>query len=593
MGKIFYNRVTKKIISVILSVALLLSALPGVFSVASAETAAVSTGYSANVACHIKFSKPAICCDAGQVINLNNCAVQFSASSMMVTDGITWTHEGQTVTTFTPAKKGVYTLTATAGGQSKTIYVVAKNPEETEYVLYRNDFTVAVSDYRVPERSGGGKASTTGGNYVLDASAAANAYVRVLLPSFLDVFGDVKMEASLKITGATDAKKWGAMMFRVQGSNIPYYQSCFRYGITASNGVEISQKNASNVWEVYKETSFPHWNTDGYNICTVTLRGTEALLNINSYDVLSYGNVAFANGCLGFQARGSKLQVDYVQVTLEGNEPATTSSDVSFTKPAIAADMGDTIDLTKCDVQLAQNGVYSKGTKLTWTLDGQTITSYTPTKAGVTRLTASNGTTTKNVYVVTRNLTDGEYVLYRNDFDTEPTDFRVIQEKNGGTASYDGKGHYILDASQQNTSYCRVLLPSFLDEFGDFKYEASYKDTAPNTERNWGSLMARVQNGDFPYMQFCARSDTTQEDGVELAERTKNDDWNIRNFGATDEKTTGAYNTYGYAKSSGLGLYQWRAGSLLCQDSLCSGCLWPAGQGFEDHGRLCEDHAGH
>ena len=545
MGIHTFKGWTKKVISVILSVALLLSTSPGVFSVApDGAGAAVVTGTSGSISCRIKFSKPAICCDAGQVINLTQCGVQFSASSMTVTDGITWTYEGQTVTSFTPPAKGVYALTAAAGGSSKTVYVVAKNPAESEYVLYRNDFAAAVSDYRVPERSNGGKASVSGGCYILDASADKNAYVRVLLPQFLDAFGDMKLEASLKITSAVDAKKWGSMMFRVQGDSIPYYQACFRYGITASNGVEISQKNSSDEWEVYRKASFSQWNTDDFNICTVTVKGTEAVLNINSYDVLSYGNVGLSNGAMGFQARASKLQVDYVQVTLEGNEPVTTSADVSFTKPAIRADMGDTIDLTACDVQFKVNALYTKGSQITWTLDGQSITSFTPAQAGVTVLTATGGGVTKNIYVVTRNLTDSEYVLYRNDFDEEPTDFRVIQEKNNGKASYDGKGHYILDASHQNTSYCRVLLPEFLDEFGDFKYEARFKDTKPNTERNWGSLMARVQNGDFPYMQFCARSDATQEDGVEISQRTKNDDWDVKNATSFDDKTAGAYNTY-------------------------------------------------
>jgi hypothetical protein len=155
--------------------------------------------------------------------------------------------------------------------------------------------------------------------------------------------------------------------------------------------------------------------------------------------------------------------------------------------------------LTACDVQFTADSIYTKAGSIVWKLDGQQITSFTPESAGVTKLTATSGGITRNIYVVTRNLSDGEFVLYRNDFDTAPTDFRVVQQT-GATAYHDGDGHYVIDASSSNTAYGRVLLPAFLDDFGDFTFEARYKDDKQNTTRNWASVMARVQNGDYPYM---------------------------------------------------------------------------------------------
>ena len=93
--------------------------------------------------------------------------------------------------------------------------------------------------------------------------------------------------------------------------------------------------------------------------------------------------------------------------------------------------------------------------------------------------------------MVTRSLEDGEYVLYYNDFTAAPTDFRIVQQT-GASAGHDGNGNYVIDASSGNTAYGRVLLPSFLDDFGDFKFEARYKEDQPVNVRCWSSLMARV-----------------------------------------------------------------------------------------------------
>lgn len=503
-------------------------------------TAEAATG---GIYCNVKFSKPAICCDAGETIDLTKCAVQFSASSTMTTSGITWTYEGSKVKSFTPDAKGVYTLTATCGSDTKTIYVVAKNTWEEEYVLYRNDFNTAPTDLRVIETTNGGTVSTSNGAYILNASGNASAYVRVLLPEYLDAFGDVKMEASMNMMAATDAKKWSSLMFRVQNGDYPYYQTCLRYDASASNGTEISLKNASNKWEVYKENAFYRWYEGEYNICSITAKGTEAILHINGYEITTYANTGFANGALGLQTRGTKVAIDYVEVTIEGNDPLLTSCDVSYAKPAIRADMGDTIDLSQCDVQFEADAVYTSSANTVWQKDGTTITTFTPTEAGVTVLTATNGTQSRNVYVVTRNLTDGEYVLYYNDFSTAPTDYRVIQNVNASIYP-DGQGHYVIDASAHKNAYGRVLLPAFLDEFGDMKIEAKYKDTNQVNTTCWASIMGRLQKENYPYMQMCVRYDATATNGIEIAQRNEQDKWSVKKTAATDVKTSGSYNVY-------------------------------------------------
>ena len=532
------KKIWRSVLSAVLAVLLLFSAVPGLF-----QKGAAAGG--ATVSCDVKFSMPAICCDVGDVIDLAKCGVQFAAQSYMVKSSISWTYNGAAVTTFTPSKRGVYSLTAKSGSYTKTVYVVAKEAEETQYVLYRNDFNTAPTNFRVLENTEGATVSVSGGSYIMDASGNADAYVRVLLPKFLDAFGDVKITANMKIASAVDGKKWGSIMYRVQKEDYPYYQTCIRADTTADNGVEISQRNAQDAWEVYRKENFGWFRSEEYNLCTLTARATRSSVSINGYEILEYGNTAYASGAMGFQTRGAKLMIDYVEVALEGNVSTRISCDVSYAKPAIRADMGDTIDLSGCDVQFKANAVYTKGSTITWKKDGKQVSTLTPTQAGVTKLTATSGDITKNIYVVTRTLNDGEYVVYSNTFDIAPSDFRVVQ-KTEATAAIDNAGHYVLDASKGKSSYCRVLLPEFLDEFGDGKLLAYYKDSDPVDEKKWTALMGRVQNADYPYIQFCVRSNATLDNGLEITQKLEatQNVWDVKNTASTKKKYDDDYNTF-------------------------------------------------
>ncbi len=533
-----YHKIFKSVLSAFLAVVLLFSAIPNLFQKGSAAG-------GATVSCDVKFSMPAICCDVGDMIDLTKCGVQFAAQSYMVKSSINWTHNGAAVTSFTPTERGVFSLSARSGSYTRTIYVVAKEPEETQYVLYRNDFDTAPTNFRLLENTNGATVSVSNGSYIMDASGNADAYVRVLLPKFLDVFGDVKITANMKIASAVDEKKWASMMYRVQKENYPYYQTCIRANTNVANGVEISQRNAQNAWEVYRKGSFSWFRSEEYNLCSITARGTQSIVNINGYQINEYSNTAYAAGAMGFQTRGAKLMIDYVEVALEGNVSSTVSCDVSYAKPAIRADMGDTIDLSGCDVQFKANEIYTKGSTITWKKDGKQISTLTPTQSGVIKLTATSGTVTKNVYVVTRTLNDGEYVLYSNTFDITPSDFRVVQKTNA-TIAIDNAGHYVLDASAGKDAYARVLLPSFLDEFGDGMLTAVYKDVNAVDEKKWTALMGRVQSKDYPYIQFCIRSNSALANGLEITQKLEaaQNAWEVKNKASFNKKTAEEYNTF-------------------------------------------------
>ena len=160
-------------------------------------------------------------CDAGQTILLSECDVQFTYGFPAV-DGsqIVWKKDGKVITEFSDTAVGIHKLTATHGDTSMDVYVVAKSALSDEYVLYYNDFSAAPTDFRVPETSNGGSCYQQDGAFVLNGSSGVNSYVRVILPAWLDAFGDARLEASIKLSAPVDSSKWGAVMYRVQSGNV-------------------------------------------------------------------------------------------------------------------------------------------------------------------------------------------------------------------------------------------------------------------------------------------------------------------------------------------------------------------------------------
>ena len=115
---------------------------------------------------------------------------------------------------------------------------------------------------------------------------------------------------------------------------------------------------------------------------------------------------------------------------------------VSYSSPAIPANVGDTIKLTSYSVAFTESAV-TAADKITWSSTDITITdnAVKPTAAGVYKLTATAGSATKTVYLVVKNATDTEYVLFYDDFsDPALEGYHTAQLTNGASyAVADGK----------------------------------------------------------------------------------------------------------------------------------------------------------
>ena len=273
---------------------------------------------------YVGYSSPAICTDAGKKVDLSKVSIQFAYGETPADPAATvWKDGSNTITSYTPAEKGVYELTATANGKSRKVYVVAKNASETEYVLYENDFATApdLSKFRVIQQPSGttfGYDEAEGAIY-LDASNDGANHMRVLLPSYLDAFGDAIYSARVKITKQTSTGRFGAMIFRLQdptGKKIPYMQTAFRYNISADNGLEIAERTAGDSWSVTQKTSVSGVSGGSYFDVTASFCGSTSTSTVNGKTYLTEKNTPYTSGAMGFQVRGARLTVDSVKITV-------------------------------------------------------------------------------------------------------------------------------------------------------------------------------------------------------------------------------------------------------------------------------------
>lgn len=330
----------KKFLGMLLAVALCLSTVLSVlptYTVRATEAGSVVVG----------FASPAICTDAGVAVDLSAVSVQFTMGGRLVPGSeITWQNGESTVTSYTPSVKGVYPLTATAGSESRTVYVVAKNANETEYVLYENDFSTApnMSDFRVVEQCNDTPVSydASAGTLVLDASGSDANYVRMLLPSYLDGFGDAVMSATMQVTEQYNNNRFGSFMFRVQNADstgTPYVHSLARYRIGhPTSGIQIAERTKHDLWRILEECQVPGIKNGSVVNVTTAFCADTIQQYVNGTQYLEAEQVsAIRVGAMGVLANGCKLVVDNLKVTVNPETKVTrTLHDTRDTESSIA-----------------------------------------------------------------------------------------------------------------------------------------------------------------------------------------------------------------------------------------------------------------
>ena len=303
----------RKLFSVLLALLLTIAPLVSI-GVASADTAVIT------------FNEPAIPATVGEKIDLTSYTVEFTEGDA---EKATFKNGETEITEFTPDSAGVTALTAVSGDKSKNVYIVAKNKDDSEYVLYYNGFDdeSALSELQPVGGSSLTLSSVNDGKLVINA--LSNGGYRLLLPAWLGDFGNYHIEMCSAVSQTTDNARWQSIMYRVQNNDYPYYQMCIRQNAAASNGIEFAVRTPSNQWDVQTTGSYTEsQKANTYYTHSVEIKGNFVKQSVNdSMCVWSSSEKAYKSGKVGIQVNYSNISVDYIKVSLQLDKPSRPKAD--------------------------------------------------------------------------------------------------------------------------------------------------------------------------------------------------------------------------------------------------------------------------
>ena len=274
-------------------------------------------------------AQPYFLADTGTPVSLASLSVTLGETTASGAD-LEWTASDDAVTvgedSLTVTAKGPHALTVSNGTDTLTVYAVAKDPGDTEYVLLEEDFD-DVAEGALPEgwTLAAGTAQNgyvdADGRLVLDSMSRGNGSgTRVLMPAWLAAFGDYQIEADMQIAEYKNAQRWSAIMYRIQmesAKKIPYYLMTFRVN-ASSNGVEFGMRTPGDSWNVMEKASFTEnlSSSKSYQI-SVRTEGKRVIEKINDTTVIDTELASeYLTGGIGFQSDQNKTFVDNVRVTI-------------------------------------------------------------------------------------------------------------------------------------------------------------------------------------------------------------------------------------------------------------------------------------
>ena len=301
----------KRVLAFVLCALMLIALLTAIpLTEALAEEAKVITNAS-----------PAVTGDAGKDIDLTAYSVELSDGTVL--ESPVWTLDGKTVTSVKFDTKGVYSLTAEKDGKSRTVYAVIKNADETEYVLYENNFDAA-ADIEGLKKTSNGNVSVEDGMLVIDTTGKSNTIL--LMPEWLGDFGNYNIETSAAMISSTDASRWFSICYRYQA---PYYMHmCVRKSMSGAGGekttggIECVGYDGST-WRYLRSAGYEQDMTYGdfykFNVSvydnTIQYR-VDGSVVVHIDDITSYGYTLKTMGGIGLQGNSSVMNFDYIKITV-------------------------------------------------------------------------------------------------------------------------------------------------------------------------------------------------------------------------------------------------------------------------------------
>ena len=316
------SRISKKSVALLVAVALVLTSVASIV-VASADT---SERYT------VTAKDPVVPMTAGYSVNLADFDVVDAAANTLewsttaAADKLVIDNEAGVIKAY---ERGVYK--ATAGDM--TVYIVVKAPNETEYVLYENDYR----DYTADEVSDWNTVFTKYSGKVIGSMAGADNRVSANL---YDVEAEMAINPRLygnDVATATTKLNY----FGMTNGFLPYNpDTLFWYDTTVANGGEVTV-NSSNLvslrinhpevgyGSVYNDPQYGCFNY-GHAMYAVTVLDNEAISAFQNYKVTATMRMRTGNnGSVGIAGR---ISTDGKGFAVKDTFPLTTMTTVGFNK---------------------------------------------------------------------------------------------------------------------------------------------------------------------------------------------------------------------------------------------------------------------
>ncbi len=312
----------KRIISLITLLALVSTLFTAFFAVEAVAATVISN------------TSPAITANVGDTVNLSAYSVVFDGDTS-ATESLSWKDfSGTDISSVNVTAKGVTKLTASSGSKSKTVYLVAKNPSESEYVLYEANFASYSSIDQLKTEgwaflNDASYYSLSGGDLVM--GSLEHDYVRAIMPAWLGDFGDYSVTANAKMLTSKDTGRWFGVVYRIQNANgayYPYYHMCTREA-TTSSGIEFAERTADNAWNVQVKANgtvsslknaYTEFNVQAYGTTVrQSLDRIQATYTTNS--VIGVNTGTYLKGMLGFTVNYATVGIRSVKVCVQETAP--------------------------------------------------------------------------------------------------------------------------------------------------------------------------------------------------------------------------------------------------------------------------------
>ncbi len=272
----------------------------------------------------VSVSKPYIFLDTDQPILLSEYIYR-TVDGPITLDmaSITNLSEGLTINNgeLTALFAGMHTFDFLYGEEGFLVYVFAKNPEDTDYLVYSMSYSDLPNgslpdDYTIATM-GSGSTGINNGYLFVDSPDIADP-TRVLLPDYLKGFKNYIIEVDFTILTAVEETRWASVMYRYSPDN--YFQMAIRQGATATNGVEFA-KAVNGQWNVPLTVAY-HENINPATMyrLKIDLYGAIAKEYINDQLLIEYKNARdYSNGHIGVQASGVRAIYNNFEIRIPEN----------------------------------------------------------------------------------------------------------------------------------------------------------------------------------------------------------------------------------------------------------------------------------